>query len=385
MKKIICLIPFVLMWFYSFTQKKARTKLPIYVCDSVLFKYTAQTNLTDKSVTYRWSRAEVAGIANVAASGNIGSIAEYLDNTTSNNVLVKYAITLNINGCDHTDTLQVIVHPTPRLSSVKEINVCDSSIINYTPQSLVVGASFRWTRPEMSGIKNNSSSGLGENREKLIDAVNKITKVPLFYESIANGCVGNDTVWVSVIPRPFGSLVLTPKDTILSGQEQIIAFKTTDTIQLLHRWSFGDGRQNSSYVDSVKYYYNGKKSEWKTIENNIVNRFGCERKFTGSIFFKGDPTIKEPDTISVMRNYTMAIYPVPYTTDLFLKYTLDKELRTQLTIHDLAGRIILTQPLTLRTGNQIIRMPVERLTKGVVYVLRIRAATFIYEDKFYKK
>lgn len=385
MKQIIFFLPFVFFVMPSMAQKKPRTKAPLYVCDSTLFSYTAKTTARSGTASYKWSRAAVAGIANVAAEDTVAQIREYLVNTTNKAVLVKYAITISANGCDHTDTLPVIVHPTPRLVSVKAVNVCDSTALSYMPESSVAGSVFRWSRPEIIGVKNSSANGEGANKEMLNDAAFKITKVPLYYETEANGCIGKDTVWVSLIPRPFGGLKLAPADTVLAGQQTEIEFVTTDTIQLWHQWKFGDGQYANTFTNPAKHVYNGRESGWRKISNQIINRFGCIRSFGDSIYIKGDATPRPLDTIAVVRNYSMAIYPVPYTTDLWLKYSLNTDQRAQLSIHDLAGRIILTQPLILKAGNQIIRMPVDRLTRGVVYVLRITSSTIQYEDKFYKK
>lgn len=72
------------------------------------FVYTATSSVAGTS--FSWTRAQVAGISNTAASGN-GSINETLVNTTSSPVVVNYVYSLSANGCNGSGTVSVTVDP----------------------------------------------------------------------------------------------------------------------------------------------------------------------------------------------------------------------------------------------------------------------------------
>lgn len=187
-------------------QKAPRTKSAGALCDSVQFYYTAGSSTHSSIITtYRWSRAAVAGIANPAANANSGIINEYLDNTTPYSILVKYAITLTANGCDHTDTLELTIYPTPHLNStLTPPAICDSTAFNYTATTLTPGTSFSWTRPAVAGIVNPSATGSGNViSEVLVNNTNADITVKYGIRMVANGCVQTDTIAVVVHPTPF--------------------------------------------------------------------------------------------------------------------------------------------------------------------------------------
>ena len=83
------------------------------ICDSLSFNYTPSSLTT--GVVFNWSRAAVTGIEQGASSGT-GNISEVLSNSTNTNITVTYVFTLTANGCSHTQSITIIVHPTPFLS-----------------------------------------------------------------------------------------------------------------------------------------------------------------------------------------------------------------------------------------------------------------------------
>lgn len=189
-----------------FAQKAPRTKTVPSLCDSVQFYYTAQTNVVPGFVTtFSWSRAAVTGIANAAATGNSGIINEYLDNTTPDPVLVKYAIAMvENNGCSHEDSLFITIFPTPHLNSAQVFTMCDSTLFTYTATTLTSGTTFTWSRPAVAGIQNSAASGPGTFvSEVLSNTTNNDILVKYLFTMTANGCSNTDTVYVTVHPTPF--------------------------------------------------------------------------------------------------------------------------------------------------------------------------------------
>ncbi|MEI9808752.1 MAG: DUF4082 domain-containing protein [Bacteroidota bacterium] len=76
------------------------------IAGGTLFSYTP-TSLT-AGTTFSWSRAEVMGITNPAATGT-GSINETLINVTNSTIIVTYVYKLSVNGCVNTQNVVVKV------------------------------------------------------------------------------------------------------------------------------------------------------------------------------------------------------------------------------------------------------------------------------------
>jgi hypothetical protein len=81
------------------------------VASGTLFSYTPTSTTT--GTTFSWSRAEVLGITNPAATGT-GSISETLVNATNSAIIVTYVYTLSANGCTNTQYVAVKVQPAPQ-------------------------------------------------------------------------------------------------------------------------------------------------------------------------------------------------------------------------------------------------------------------------------
>jgi hypothetical protein len=387
MKHIITIIILLFFATVAHSQKAARVKTVADVCDNSLFSYTIQgSTKASIALQYYWVRPAVPGIANPQKSGNTKQISEYLNNTTAAPITVKYIITMTqAGGCGHTDTLRVRVNPTPRLISSLTAQVCDYSILNYTPVSNVASASFTWVRPSVDGIHNTASTGVVKVNERLLNSARRIVKTPYYIESEAAGCVGRDTLWTTVIPRPFGLINLSA-DTVKSGQSLNLSFSTGDTIHYRYMWEFGDKLTANTALNPVDHIYNTRVSKEHAIKTTITNRFSCVDSFTTKVYVIGDPKVTPTDTLAVERNYTMAAFPVPFTSELKLKYSLvGPDEPAMYYVNDLAGRVIYAQKITLPGGNSIIKLPSDRLISGVVYVIRVKSRTFDYEDKVYRK
>lgn len=83
------------------------------VCSNQAFNYTA-TTASVGTFTFAWTRAMVAGISNVAASGSNPNVNETLINTTTNPIVVTYFFTISPNPCGALvqQAINVTVNPT---------------------------------------------------------------------------------------------------------------------------------------------------------------------------------------------------------------------------------------------------------------------------------
>ena len=181
---------------------------PPAICSNTAFSYTA-TSATS-GVTYGWSRAAVAGISNVAASGSGATVTETLVNTTANPVNVTYVYTLSANGCINTQNVVVTVNPTPTLSNTTPPAICNNTVFSYNPASATTGTTFDWSRAVVAGISNPAATGTNNPNETLINTTANPVNVVYIYTLTANGCTNTQNVTVSVKPTPTLSSSLTP-------------------------------------------------------------------------------------------------------------------------------------------------------------------------------
>jgi hypothetical protein len=208
--------------------------LPVAVCNSTMFSYTSSS--ATAGTTFTWSRAEVAGISNPAASGS-GDINEVLVNISSFPITVVYVDTLRANGCTNTETISVIVNPLPVLSStLTPPAVCNNTMFSYVPASDVTGATFSWSRAVVPGISNPAASGNDNPNEVLINTTALDVAVTYTYVITANGCSNAQNVVVAVHPTPMLSSSLSLTNTVCNN----VAFTYTPssgTPFTLFNWS----------------------------------------------------------------------------------------------------------------------------------------------------
>ncbi len=170
------------------------------ICSGARFSYNPAS--ATPGTTFSWVRDTVVGISNPISSGT-GNPNEVLVNTTDAPLTVSYIYTLQAAGCPHTDTVTVVVNPTPMLSSALLAGtICNGTLFSYNPASTTRDSSFTWTRNIVTGITNPIDSGAGNPMETL----NNISAVPVdviyTYTTRANGCFNYQDVTVRVNPTP---------------------------------------------------------------------------------------------------------------------------------------------------------------------------------------
>ena len=160
------------------------------VCDVTPLAYTATSSTAGAS--FAWTRAAVAGIANLAGAGATSLINESLDNTTAAAVNVTYVITPGIGGCSGTPfNLVVTVQPTAVVTSAAAKTICDNASTAYTITSSTAGTTFAWTRAAVAGISNPAGAGAGANiNENLNNTVSSSRNVTYVITPTYAGCTG---------------------------------------------------------------------------------------------------------------------------------------------------------------------------------------------------
>ncbi len=270
-------------------------------CDSIVFNYPP-ASLTP-GTTYTWSRAVVPGISNPMGAGT-NNPNEILKNTTPNSIVVPYVFTLSANGCTNNQTVNLTVHPTPKLSSsLTPGAICDSDMFNYVPASSTAGASFAWFRPYIPGIYAVASSGLGNPNQQLINSTYVVVDVVYTYTITANGCNNTQDVTVKVNPTP---KLNPPFTTTVCSGSQLNYVPTSYTPSALYAWN-RPAVGNISPLTSFVTAGNGEIHEtlWNgtlaPITVDYIYRLqinGCINLYTQTVKVVVNPTPNMPEIIT---------------------------------------------------------------------------------------
>ncbi len=179
------------------------TLTPPAICNATNFSYNPITP-TD-GASYVWTRNAIVGISNTAGTGN-GPINETLINTTPNRITVAYSFALTAYGCPNTETVNVIVNPTPQLTSILSNPAqCSGTPFYYNPTSATVGTTYTWTRANIWGISNPAANGSGAISETLINTSPNPIVVNYVFTLTANGCTNQQSISVTIDPLPIAS------------------------------------------------------------------------------------------------------------------------------------------------------------------------------------
>ena len=179
------------------------TLTPPAICNTTNFSYNP-ISPTD-GVSWVWTRNTIVGISNTAGTGT-GVINETLINTTPNRITVPYSFALTTYGCPNTQTVNVIVNPTPQLTSLLTLPAqCSGTPFYYNPTSATVGTTYTWTRSNIAGISNPATNGSGAISETLINTSPNPIVVNYAYTLTANGCTNQQSISVTIDPLPIAS------------------------------------------------------------------------------------------------------------------------------------------------------------------------------------
>jgi len=200
-----------------------------FVCSKMDLSYTIISSTSSSSTSYKWERAQIAGISNESSTKNSEKIEETLENNTSNNIVVPYKITMSANGCSNIDSTYFTITPIPSLTSNKIMpDYCSNELINYTATSSSGGLMFHWTRAaDAYNSMQSDSRADGLLSERLINNGSTPLVVNYIYtlKNVSSTCESTpQTVSVTIHPKPFLSSTLSP-DPVCSNS----LFKYTPT------------------------------------------------------------------------------------------------------------------------------------------------------------
>ncbi len=208
---------------------------PPAICSGTLLTYNP-TSATS-GATFSWSRAAVASISNVAASGT-GNPNETLINTGISPVTVTYLYTVAANGCSSSQNVLVTVNPTPILTSLlSPPAICSGTVFSYFPTSSTAGATFSWSRAVVAGISNAASSGTNDPAETLVNTTTSPVNVTYIYSLSANGCTNPLTYNVIVAVNPTPILTSSTNPTAICSGNVFSYVPTSSTFGVTFGWS----------------------------------------------------------------------------------------------------------------------------------------------------
>ncbi len=181
------------------TPTLSSTLTPPAICDNSVFIYTPVS--VTPGADFFWHRPFVGGITNAEDTGR-GNPFETLHNSTYYDVAVTYDFTVSSLGCSSIQTLTVVVHPTPRLSSDLFDTICTGGAFNYVSASATSGVTFEWNRATVTGILPATSFGSGDIHDTLTNTTTGALNAVYAFVLTANGCTNAENVTVTVSPVP---------------------------------------------------------------------------------------------------------------------------------------------------------------------------------------
>ncbi|MEY4281351.1 MAG: hypothetical protein RLZ39_763 [Bacteroidota bacterium] len=209
-----CLVSQIVNTVVNPTPVITSTLTPSAVATGSVFNYLVSGST---GATFSWSRATVTGISNASATGT-GNISETLVNTTNAPVTVSYVYTITIGSCTNTQTVSVVVNPTPVFSSsLTPPAICSGTNFVYAPSSATTGTTYSWSRAAVAGISNIAAMGIGTANENLVNTTVNPINVTYVYTLTANGVSNTQSVVVTVNPTPSLNSTLTPASICNNG------------------------------------------------------------------------------------------------------------------------------------------------------------------------
>ena len=179
------------------------------VCNGVLMSIPFVSSVAPS--TFAWNNSDTAiGLGAIGSSDTLNFTAH---NFTVTPVLSTIIVTPTANGCiGLSDTFSITVQPTPWLTDTASRTICDSATVTYTPGSATPLVSFAWSRAAVTGISEPAASDTGSISELLHNTTGVPVVVTYIYTLTVNGCTNQQSIYVTVNPRPVLTTSLTPAD-----------------------------------------------------------------------------------------------------------------------------------------------------------------------------
>lgn len=255
-------------------QSLSSSLTPPPVCTGRPFQYIPTSS--SGGVSFTWTRAAVAGIANPAGSGT-GAVNDTLINTTTSAVTVTYVFTLTQGAQTNTQQVQVVVEPNPNMNfSIDDTGQClQGNVFNFT-SSVSIGTGsvtkYNWFFASAGGASTQNASATfgtpGRFQVTLICTTDQ-------------GCQDGVNKFVTVYPAPVADFTyaLTPPS---SGDQYSFNNLSADGASGITgaSWNFGDGATSTQYQGPTHTYAPGGPY---SASLTVTNSEGCTATVTEPI------------------------------------------------------------------------------------------------------
>lgn len=257
---------------------------------------------SDPGVTFKWSRAAVAGIQDLPVSDQAAPIIqESLHNTTNAPVDVTYVFNYAEGNCTGTFNYVVSVNPAINFTSPIYLQNCPGTPVNYTitanvPSSLVT---YTWSRLKVNGISNNESLNQTSPivTETLINTTNSIVSVPYYVVASAYGCQSAlFTFYIGVLPT-LQAPVVNSSSPVCEGKT-ILLYTQTAAPGSTYQWTGPNGWSSQEQNPQIP---NATTANAGTYHLAIINN-SCASP-TAAL----DIVINAPNTVTVGAAQTVCI------------------------------------------------------------------------------
>ncbi len=164
-------------------------------------------------------------------AGIPGAVYHWNTGASSSSITVHtsgfYSVTVTQNGCTGSDSVLVIIYPSPHVDLGPDVIACDSALLNAGEYP---NAQYLWST--------------GESSPNII-----VKKSGMYYVTVTeNGCSGSDSVHVEITPTPF--LELGEDITACGGPVILTGESDADS----YHWSTGDTGTSIEVLHSGIYW-----------------------------------------------------------------------------------------------------------------------------------
>lgn len=166
---------------------------PPAICSGGVFAYTPLSSTS--GAAFSWTRDAIPFIANAQGSGSGNSLNEVLVDTSINAVTVPYRYTVSANGCSNTQSIAVVVNPTPRVGG-QIVTVCSKTALTLPSLNVPAGTTYNWAPPTILPLGSvagaNTVTLTGETSFTQLLTNQTLNPAHLTYNvtPVYNGCTG---------------------------------------------------------------------------------------------------------------------------------------------------------------------------------------------------
>ncbi|NJN34383.1 MAG: hypothetical protein HC817_09165 [Saprospiraceae bacterium] len=249
------------------------------ICSGATVSY-APTSATS-GTAFSWSRALVSGITESAAKGT-DNPNEVLTNTTSAPITVTYVYSLTANSCTNTQSVTVVVNPTPTITTnPTNTTRCPAANATFTAAATGATLSYQWQvsvnggstwsniSGEMSPTLTLSSVSLSMNGNQYRLEVKENALCPV-YSTAATLTVQNPAIPLTVTVNPGNG-----GNMCIGIVRNISAMVNGGTMPYTYSWTSTSGGTFANQVDNAVDHTPPTSPAFYNITTNIVDANGC--------------------------------------------------------------------------------------------------------------